>query len=54
VTGHGAASLLYTVPNNASDPAFFWTFSFFQGYGESLIDYNHSITRVGIGVSIAR
>lgn len=54
VTGHGAASLLYTIPNSASDPAFFWTFSFFQGYGESLIDYNHSITRVGIGVSIAR
>lgn len=54
VTGRGALSLQYTIPNNAADPSFFWMFTLWQGYGESLIDYNHSITRVGVGVALAR
>ncbi len=53
-TGRGAVSLQYTIPNSAKDPSFFWMLYVWQGYGESLIDYNRSITRVGIGVALAR
>ena len=52
VTGRGALNLQYSIPN--SDGSYFWGFYLWQGYGESLIDYNHSITRVGIGIVLTR
>lgn len=50
-TGKGALQLTYSIP--FGDYAF-WAFNLWHGYGESMIDYNHSITRVGIGVMLAR
>ncbi len=49
-TEKGALQLGYSLPTgtkNLSIYAQFWT-----GYGESLIDYNRSITRYGIGILI--
>jgi phospholipase A1 len=44
---------LYTVPvPRARDTYFLVRFS--HGYGESLIDYDRSITRVGVGVAFSR
>ncbi|MDR3418313.1 MAG: phospholipase A [Nevskia sp.] len=54
ITGKGAVQLQYTAPNNAADPDFFWMLYLWQGYGESLIDYNRSIFRIGVGIALAR
>lgn len=51
-TGRGAFGLRYSIPGPGEN--FFWTFYAFQGYGESLLDYDRSITRVGLGISVAR
>lgn len=51
-TGRGALGLHYTIPGPGE--GFFWTFYAFNGYGESLLDYNRSVTRVGFGISVAR
>lgn len=50
-TGKGAFELVYSAP--FSDYAF-WSVYLWNGYGESLIDYNRSVTRVGIGLMLAR
>lgn len=51
-TGNGAVELQVSVP--ADQRRFFWLFSFFTGYGESLIDYDRATTRVGIGLMFNR
>lgn len=51
-TGKGAVGFNYSIPS--SDGSVFYCLNFFSGYGESLIDYNRRITRVGIGVMMAR
>lgn len=50
--GHGATSLSYAWPSDSKD--MYYRLSAWNGYGESLIDYNHSITRIGIGVILIR
>lgn len=50
-TGYGAVSVNYSAP--FSDWAF-WNLSIWHGYGESLIDYDRSTTRIGLGFMLAR
>lgn len=50
-TGKGAVQLNYSLP--LGDDAF-WSLNLWHGYGESLIDYNNSITRISFGVTLAR
>ena len=51
-TGKGAIALNYSIPSN--DGSVFFCLNFFNGYGESLLDYNRSVTRVGLGVMVTR
>lgn len=51
-TGKGSVSFNYSIPS--SDGSLFYCLNFFSGYGETLIDYNRAITRVGIGVMMTR
>lgn len=51
-TGKGAVAFNYSIPS--SDGSLFYCLNVFSGYGESLSDYSHSITRIGIGVMMAR
>ena len=48
-TGFGGATLGWSYP--VSEHVRFYT-QVFSGYGESLIDYNHRQTRVGVGVML--
>ncbi|MDZ7828050.1 MAG: phospholipase A [Halofilum sp. (in: g-proteobacteria)] len=50
--GNGALRLRYSEPTNAE--GFHWYVQLFHGYGESLIDYNREISRIGIGFAISR
>ncbi|MEQ1438442.1 phospholipase A [Fontimonas sp. SYSU GA230001] len=50
-TGKGAIEAVYSMP--ASDYAY-WNFYVWNGYGESLADYNRSITRIGVGYMLSR
>lgn len=51
-TRRGAISISYSIPSGTKD--LFYRFTFFNGFGESLIDYNHSVTRVAVGVAFLR
>ncbi|WP_052368174.1 phospholipase A [Algiphilus aromaticivorans] len=51
-TGKGAVSLSWSRPNASGN--FFYAVRLWHGYGESLIDYDRSITRLSIGVMLSR
>lgn len=51
-TGKGAVELQLSRPSLDND--LFYVFSVFNGYGESLADYNDSMTRVALGVMFNR
>lgn len=51
-TGKGAINLNYTIPSKSG--YLFYQVYLWHGYGESLLDYNDSVTRIGIGVALAR
>lgn len=49
--GHGSAQLEWSAPVSAKDH-FRWFVQAFRGYGESLLDYNHAQTTIGVGIGI--
>ena len=51
-TGRGAVQATWSIPS--SQNWMFWGVSVFQGYGESLLAYNHEVTRLMAGVLLAR
>jgi phospholipase A1 len=51
-TGKGAASVTWSRPN--SNRTFFYAVRLWHGYGESLIDYDRSVTRFSLGIMLAR
>ena len=51
VEGHGAMQMTYSYPIFDSFINLYG--SFFTGYGESLIDYNHDVTKVAVGFSFS-
>jgi phospholipase A1 len=48
-TGKGGMSLSYSFPVPRSQRSFV-DFRLTQGYGESLVDYKKSLTRIGVGI----
>ncbi|MEZ5357706.1 MAG: phospholipase A [Candidatus Zixiibacteriota bacterium] len=52
-TGNGGVILTYSVPVPKSHMSFF-TIRVSHGYGESLVDYNKSLTRIGLGIMFSR
>lgn len=53
-TGNGNGAIQVEYSWRIGDGDLFWNAYAFHGYGESLEDYNDSITRVGIGFALAR
>ncbi len=52
-SGNSAVEFDYSYPAFDRNDLFFYLKTF-NGYGESLIDYNHNVNKVGIGFSISR
>lgn len=52
-TGKGGIVLNYSVPMPRSEISYF-TIRISHGYGESLVDYNRPLTRIGIGIMFSR
>lgn len=51
-TSRGAFELRLSLP--VRDRSFFWVANIFTGYGESLVDYDHETTRIGVGIMFNR
>jgi len=51
--GHGYACLMYTIPVPRSERSSIGI-RLSHGYGESLVDYNRKLTRLGVGVFFDR
>ena len=51
-SGKGSVMFNYSIP--AKDNSFFYGLYVFNGYGDSLIDYNRSVTRVGLSIMLTR
>lgn len=51
-SGRGALSLNYSIP--AGEGYAFWQLYFWHGYGESMLDYDNSVTRLGVGIALSR
>lgn len=51
-TGRGALSLDYSYPGDSRD--LYYRVGLFNGYGESLIDYDRSLTRISFGIGLLR
>jgi len=49
----GCAELTYSYPIREENDIFLY-FKTFNGYGESLIDYNHRVNKVSLGIAISR
>jgi phospholipase A1 len=52
-TGKGGMSLNYSLPVPGGEGSFL-SIRLSHGYGESLVDYKESITRIGVGVMFNR
>lgn len=52
-TDKGNLSLEYSIPVPRSDSGYLWL-HLFNGYGESMLDYNQHITRIGAGILFNR
>lgn len=51
-TSKGAVSINYSIPGPSEN--YYYLLRLWSGYGESLIDYNRSINRIGLGFVFAR
>ena len=50
---NGSVQLDWTYPVDSSEPqGLRWYLQLFSGYGESLLDYNHRQTSLGLGLSL--
>jgi len=52
-TNYGNTEINYSYPVPIRDDLFFYV-KYFNGYKESLIDYNHHVQKIGIGIAISR
>jgi phospholipase A1 len=52
-TGKGSVALNYSMPIPTGKVSYL-NIRIFRGYGESLVDYNRSLTRIGCGIMFAR
>lgn len=49
---HGSAQFDLSYPVNSEWPGLRWYMQVFSGYGETLLDYNHRQTSVGLGLTL--